>query len=133
MAGIEYTPEITKAKKLKIFVIGKYLALLSGKIRSDGPVKYLYILSVVRAEDGELCLCVAAEKNNVPMEGGGSHFLGVFAGTGHANLGLSNDWADQEKFTAKALSIAKERLEICEDPVEFQSKKPWWKFWGATV
>jgi hypothetical protein len=133
MAGIEYAPSITKAKTLQVFVAGDYLALLLGKIKSEGPVEYLYVLSVFRAEDNELCLCVASEKNNVPLEGAGAHFLGVFRGTSHENLGLSDDWADREKFTAKALSIAKERLGISEDPVEVQSKRPWWKFWRSTV
>jgi hypothetical protein len=41
--------------------------------------------------------------------GGGSHFLGVFDGNGHINQGGSDDWADEEKFTARALQIIREK------------------------
>jgi len=129
MAEIEYAPSITNANTLQVFAAGDYMALLLGNIASDTPVEYLYVLSVFRAQGQELCFCVAAEKNSVPMEGAGSHFLGVFPGKCHENLGLSNDWADREKFTARALSIAKERLGIYQDFVEVQRKKPWWNFW----
>jgi hypothetical protein len=133
MTDIEYAPPIIDSRIQQLFAIGDFLAVLHGEIKSEGPVEYLYVLSVHRAEDNTLRLCVASEKNNVPMEGAGSHFLGVFPGDGHENLGLSDEWADRDRFTARALSIAKERLGIVEDPVEIRRKRPWWKFWGATV
>ena len=133
MTVMEYAPPITEAKTLRVFEAGEQLAMLLGNIKSEGTIEYLYVLSVFRAEDNELCLCVASEKNNVPMEGAGSHFLGVFPGAGHENRGLSDDWADQEKFTAKALTIAKEKLGIRDEFVEVLRKKPWWKFSEATV
>ena len=42
--------------------------------------------------------------------GGGSHFLGVFNGDGHANLGADDRWGIEEEFTVKALEIALEKF-----------------------
>ena len=110
--------------------MGPYDALLLTGIKSVGPVNYLYILDVFNRADGQLHLAVAAEKNKASQAlGGGPPFLGVFPGNSHYNLGPSDDWADSDKFTMKALSIAKEHFGIIEDPIEFEPKKPWWKLW----
>jgi hypothetical protein len=70
--------------------------------------------------------------------------LGVFPCDGktqHANYGLSDDWADLEKFTAKALSLFQERFNVSETPTEVplvdkkriafvkERQKAWWEFW----
>jgi hypothetical protein len=44
--------------------------------------------------------------------GGGSHFLCVFDENGHINQGGSDDWADEGKFTTRALQIIKEKSDI---------------------
>jgi hypothetical protein len=86
-------------------------AVLLGNIVSAGMVKYLYIL-VVYERDGEPCLFVASEVNEEREAfGGGSHFLGVFPGDGHLNLGDSDEWANRERFVERALGIARERVQ----------------------
>ena len=44
-------------------------------------------------------------------------FLGVFSGAGHENHGMSADWADLDKFSARALQVFAERFEIAQPPV----------------
>ena len=101
-------------------------------------IEYLYLMPVFRVADQELCLCVASEKNRLhgksfagdgTMDVGESHFLGVFPGDGHLNLGSSNDWADLDRFTAKALEVARQHLGVEEPAVEIRPSKPWWRFW----
>jgi hypothetical protein len=79
--------------------------------QQSGSVKYLYTLSVHPRDGGAAILYVAAEHNKTPPERrSGSHFLGVFPGEGHVNLGASDDWADIEKFESRAIVVAREAL-----------------------
>ena len=79
-----------------------------------GKVQYLYTLAVHPKAGGSAVLYVASEYNKMHQpgaaDGRGSHFLGVFPGEGHENLGASDDWADLEKFEARACAVARERL-----------------------
>lgn len=108
------------------------------EVQSLGSVEYLYVMPVFKVPENTLCLCVAAEKNRMhgrklPGDGtfdpGGSHFLGLFPGQGHLNFGSSNDWADLDKFTAKALDLARGHLKVDATAAEEMPGKPWWKFW----
>lgn len=74
-------------------------------------VQYLYTLAVYPAGGGPPAFVVSSEYNKMPPERrSGSHFLGVFPGEGHLNLGASDDWADEARFEARALEVARERL-----------------------
>ena len=105
-----YAPHIKAAKLKRAYQIGSYLAFLYGDIKSIGPVQYLYILAVVKSGEKEPCFLVSSEVAELHLFG--SHYLCYFNGTGHSNMGLSNDWADLELSTAKAFSIAIERFQI---------------------
>ena len=77
------------------------------QIVAAGAIQYQYMV-VVYDNDNEPCLFVASEVNSMAKAfGGGSHFLGVFPGDGHSNMGDSNDWADQDKFFARASEIVR--------------------------
>jgi hypothetical protein len=77
-------------------------------------VLYLYTLAVHPKDGGPAVLYVASEYNKSDRpedpDREGSHFLGLFPGDGHVNLGLSDDWADLEKFAARAVEVARQRL-----------------------
>jgi hypothetical protein len=61
-------------------------------------------------------LYVTAEINQFARRfGGGSHFLCVFDGDMHRNLSGSDDWADEQKFTKRALEIIKPIFEGSAD------------------
>ena len=108
--GMTYTPRIVSADPQAKYEVAGREAVLLANIVSAGMVQYLYIL-VVYAQDGEPCLFVASEVNaEREAFGGGSHFLGVFTGEGHLNLGDSDEWANREQFVEKALAIAREHL-----------------------
>lgn len=48
-----------------------------------------------------------------------SHFLGMFTGAQHVNQGASNDWADLERFTTRALTEAVTCLGLSGTPERF--------------
>jgi len=107
---MKYAPRVVSAEPVARYEVAGRKAVLLGNIVSAGMVQYLYIL-VVYEQDGEPCLFVASEVNqDREAFGGGSHFLGVFPGDGHLNLGDSDEWADRERFVERALAIARERL-----------------------
>ncbi len=108
-----YAPAIGDATPVKRIplVTGKHTAVLLDNIESKGPVEYRFILAVFDDETRKPCLLVASEVNALAKElGGGSHFLCVFPGDGHRNLGSSDDWADIAKFEEVAVGIATEHL-----------------------
>jgi hypothetical protein len=90
--------------------------ILLDEIASRGPVRYEFILAVLDAASGEPVYFVASEVNSkAGTWGGASHFLGIFDGTGHANLGSSDDWADPSKFFPKARELAAARFGVAVD------------------
>jgi hypothetical protein len=134
----QYWPIVEGGTPTKRFRFSDYRAVVVTDLKSLGTVEYLYIMPVFRAGTDEVCLCVASEKNemygrNFPgdrtIEPRGSHSLGLFPGQGHMNFSSSNDWADLEKFTVKALEIARQHLKVDDNAIEEPAKKPWWLFW----
>jgi hypothetical protein len=116
-----YAPSLEGAVEVKRVAIGDgHEGVLrrhpSPEKQTDGGVKYLYTLAVHPKGQDAAVLYVASEVNKMydptapPEERSGSHFLGVFPGQGHINMGASDEWADVEKFEARATAVAKERL-----------------------
>jgi hypothetical protein len=109
---MKYIPAIASENPIRQFQVGKYSAVLLDDIESAGVVEYRFIL-VVYDDTEQPCYFVASEvNNNANTFGGGSHFLGLFDGNGHASCGSSDDWADESKFTAEALRIVQESFEV---------------------
>ncbi|HYG35220.1 MAG TPA: hypothetical protein VEC99_10570 [Clostridia bacterium] len=109
---MKHAPLIKSAAPKQRFQLGRHIAVLLGDIQPMGFVEYLYILVVFDADTKQPCYYVASEVNSMAKQfGGGSHFLGLFDGEGHANCGSSDDWADEAKFTAEALRIVREKFQ----------------------
>ena len=102
---------IEAAETRQVFKIGQFTAALLGNIRAAGPVEYLYLLIVFEGNSQTPCLIVASEVNQLASRlGGGSHFLGLFRDESHSNLGSSDDWADEARFTQEALRIVQKEM-----------------------
>jgi hypothetical protein len=114
-----YVPLIKRGQVKRRYSLGPYGAELMGRIESASLTDYLYVLAVFKEQATEPCLVVTSEVNadcwNI---GGGSHFLCVFSGEIHSNMGASDDWADLDKFKSKALSLAAAELRVFESPQE---------------
>jgi hypothetical protein len=98
-----------------------------------GLVEYLFALAVLTSSrPHDLVLIVTAEKTGgrvrqMAAESGrvqtGNAFLCIFDQSGgHENLGHSADWADRDKFVARALTEAAKRLTIDARPVPIPLK-----------
>ena len=117
-----YMPRIIDARQVASYLLGPYIAMLVTDCQSADRVQYAHILFVYLVDpeqpDGapQRVLAVASEVNNTRLPTVGSHFLGLFPGDGHVNLGASNDWADLEHFRQEALAIAADYLQVTEPP-----------------
>lgn len=109
---MQYAPLVKSMNRVTMgqlfpgYTIGLY-----DQIVSAGTVQYAFIVAVFNDSTGKPVYFVASEVNLLAGTlGGGSHFLGVFDGQGHANLGDSDDWADPLKFFPKAVELVTERF-----------------------
>lgn len=107
-----YMPAVESMDRLDGGLLGPdHVAILTGNIKSAGQIQYLYLLTVFERATEQPIYIVASEVNGMrDAFGGGSHFLGVFDGRGHLNLGDSDDWADVGLFMKKALALAAARV-----------------------
>jgi hypothetical protein len=128
-----YTPVVKSLKCIRRYRLAPFSFQLFSEIENftqiEGmtmkPIEYLYILAAYQDGETQACLFVASEKNQMDGWNGtqASHFLGVFTDSKHINLGASNDWADLELFTTRALSVAVEHLGLSGTPEHFVSSK----------
>lgn len=111
---MNYMPRIEDANRVATVPLGdSHVMILLDEVKSSGSVQYEFVLAVFDAASGEPVYFVASEVNAMAAAvGGGSHFLGVFDGDGHANLGSSDDWADPSKFFPKARELAAARFRL---------------------
>jgi len=124
-ADSRYWPRVSGGAPARLLRLGPYTVRVEKDLESSGKIHYLYLL-YVHDSDGELRLCVASERNERHAElvargekpSGRSHFLGVFTGEQHQNLGSSDEWADLDAFTARALGVAGELLGVTDPPLE---------------
>lgn len=109
---MRYAPAVKSANPIETRQLGDgHTAVLLDDIVSAGSVKYAFLLVLFDDATQEPVLFVASEVNRLAKLGGGSHFLGVFDGNGHANMGVSDDWSDPDKFLTKAMNIAENWIE----------------------
>lgn len=117
--GPKYWPRVGKRRVLSKHKLGDYFAVLYGDLESLGHVQYAYVLFVI--DENDIVLCVASEREDEEVFrdnaalGQPSYVLGVFPGTGHQNMGRSDDWGDVDKFRERALEVARERLGVSEE------------------
>jgi hypothetical protein len=109
---MQCAPVVESSNPKQKLQVGNLNVILFDSIISRGPVKYLYMM-VAYDDAQQPCFYVTSEVNPMAKRfGGGSHFLGVFDGSGHINHGDSDDWADEGKFTARALQIINEKCDV---------------------
>jgi hypothetical protein len=106
--AVKYMPLVESMNRVSGAPMGeKHTALLFDNIKSAGSVQYAFLLAVFDNEKQKPVYFVASEINSMAAAfGGGSHFLGVFDGSGHANFGSSDDWGDPSKFFPEAIRLA---------------------------
>jgi len=106
---MQFMPKISAAKPRAHFNFGSHTATLLGDIESVGRVSYAWLL-VVYDQQKKPCYIVSSEENTMAPIGGGSHFLCAFDEQGHSNMGASDEWADEEMFTGRALGLVYQKL-----------------------
>jgi hypothetical protein len=111
-ATMNYLPRVESMNRVAGAPLAPgYTVLLFDNIKSAGAVEYTFLVGVFDDSTQQPVYFVASEVNTTAATlGGGSHYLGLFDGQGHANCGSSDDWGDPKKFFAKALRIVKERF-----------------------
>lgn len=100
------TPTITTAIPKRRYQFGPYQAVLLGDIESPDPVRYRYILALVRTGEAKPSVFVNCEKNPRAQAQEGSHRLRILSEAGNEDLGSSDDYADVDVFASAALSVA---------------------------
>lgn len=124
-----YLPDLAEGRLVRYYHFrhpqsGPSSCVLVSDCKANSPnLQYAYVLYVYEGGDfltGRPCFAVASEVNRVaPVGSGRSHFLGVFpGGQQHINLGASDDWADIQKFTPRALEIIVEHFSLSSPPQE---------------
>jgi hypothetical protein len=109
-------PKIATAIPRKRYRVGEYQAVLLGDIESPDPVRYRYILALVRGGASAPDLFVIAEKNPRSQAREGSHRLRVVSEQFNEDLGSSDDWNDAEMFAAEGLRVAARLLGLGTEP-----------------
>jgi hypothetical protein len=107
---MQFMPRVTGAKPRANFNFGSHTATLFGDIQSSGRVQYTWLLVVYDAQKQPVFIVSSEVNAMAPTMGGGSHFLCVFDASGRGILSGSNDWADEELFTGRALGVVYEKL-----------------------
>ncbi len=108
----KYFPLVQDARLVKRYDVGTHEIILLTDVRCAGLVRCSHVLVVFNKGEQEPSYVVAAEVNNVGSSGDGSHFLGCYPGTGHVNLGCSDDWGDLSLFEKKACELVNKELGI---------------------
>ncbi len=141
-----YFPLLKDARPVRRYRIGTYLATLLTDCVSAGHTQYAHVLIVFKEGIPQPCFAVASEVNQMRglgLKESDSHFLGVFPGDMHHNLGASKEWADLEVFARKALELTAGHLAVTQTPEVLPASftappakvasptqgKKWWQFW----
>lgn len=123
---MNYKPIIKSAKQQQLSILGNYKIVLYEEITSDGLIDYAYILAVLDNKSQEACLYIASEVNKISRNGDdSSHFMAIFNGDDHDNLGASDEWGDKDLFTAEAMRIVNDQLGDGLSGPPKKALKPW--------
>ncbi len=120
-----YLPNIVNARHVDTYMVGPLLVTVFTDCEARGYVQYAHVLFVHVLDPQapfmlpEPMFAVAAEISQ--FSNSDAHFLGVFPGHGHLNLGSSPDWADLSKFTRRALQVVGEHFNINSKPVRLHN------------
>jgi hypothetical protein len=99
-------PRITTAIPRRRYRIGGYQAVLLADIESPDPVRYHYLLALVREGEPKPSFYVSCEKNPRSRKAEGSHRLHVMSAVLDEELESADRFADEEIFAGEALAVA---------------------------
>jgi hypothetical protein len=99
-------PRIETAIPKRRYQFGPYEAVLLGEIESPDPVRYQFILALVRAGEPKPSLYVTCEKNPRSIAHQGSHRLRLAGEQMDEDLGSADAHRDVEAFASAALAAA---------------------------
>jgi len=104
-------PAILESRLAKSYKAGQYSVDLLTDVICAGLVQCSHLL-VAYDKDLNLVFGVAAEYNDLSLihKGSGSHFLCLWNGEGHRNLGCSDEWGDMSEFERKACELMGDQL-----------------------
>jgi hypothetical protein len=107
---MNYIPVVKAVRRVAGGRLGeKHTVILFDEVESGGGIQYKFVVGVFSNEDHEPVFFVASETNSLQkLFGGPSHFMGVFDGDGHGNMGADEAWADADKFFPAAVQVAKQ-------------------------
>lgn len=103
-------PTIQTAIPKQRYQLGPYQAVLLGDIESPDPVRYRFILALVREGETQPSVFVTCEKNARAQAQSGSHRLCLISAEANEVLGSSDDYKDIDSFAVAALSAAIQRF-----------------------
>ncbi len=114
-----YLPTISQGRVSARYQLGQYLLVFYTDCVSIGAIDYLYVMVVLSSNQKQPIYAIASEisvfmTDQSPNE----RFLGSFPGNGHMNHGMSADWTDLDKFTARALAMAAGHLQTSDTPIK---------------
>ena len=111
-----YAPTILLTTPYQYYDFGQHIGVLHTDVIARGKIRYRYIFELRLKETKSALLYVTSEQNAMygvfgsELTSNRRHFLCMFRGGLHYNFGDSNDWADIEKFEARAITIIAEQL-----------------------
>lgn len=103
-------PVIQTAIPKRRYQVGPYQAVLLGEIESPDPVRYRFILALVRQGETKPGVFVTAEKNPRLQAAAGSHRMRFISDQLEEECGSSDVYAQPDTFAAAALAEAANRL-----------------------
>lgn len=133
MRSVAASSTTRQAASSNVYELPGHKARLVDNPQLPGPIEYLYALYVSRSIDNEPKFIVTAEKqfsmpgiedalkdseyfSDVDMgELSGGVVIGIHSDHGHENHGASPEYADRNRFIAKALQLAKEKISASLD------------------
>jgi hypothetical protein len=99
-------PKIETAIPRQRYQFGPYQAVLLGEIESPDPVRYRFILALVRPGEAKPGFFVTSERNPRARAQEGSHRMCVISEQANEELGSSDRYANADEFAAEALVVA---------------------------
>lgn len=107
-------PNIQTAIPKQRYRLGPYQAVLLGEIESPDPVRYRFILALVREGDAQPSVFITCEKNARAQAQAGSHRMCLISAQANEVLGSSDDYKEIDNFAAEALAAATKALGLSD-------------------
>jgi len=110
-------PTIQTAIPKQRYQLGPYQAVLLGEIESPDPVRYRFILALVREGESQPSVFITCEKNVRAQAQQGSHRMCIISEHVNEVLGSSDDYKEADAFATAALVAATRALGLTHPTV----------------